>query len=75
MSIQTGYEDRDPEAIDTPPEEAKWKVEYQPIGSNESEKTFYVRLDADGKSLGLLRLPSLEYVRWLRERLQGEEED
>lgn len=75
MSIQTGYEDdkHDDEKKLPPPEEVEWKVEHMAIGSSEEDKAItYVRVEVGGKTLGMLRLPNTEYLRWLRERLAHE---
>ena len=70
MSIQTGYNDR-PEKEIPPPDKAVWKIEITKVGEGEVEKDkIYVRIEIDGDVLGMLRLPSAEYLVWLRERIQ-----
>ncbi len=70
MTIQTGYGDRPSKSI-PPPEDVEWKVQITQIGEGEAEKDkVFVRVEIDGDSLGLLRLPNTAYLLWLRERIQ-----
>ncbi len=74
IPVSTGYEDPPPEESKIPPpEEVKWLVQIALVGESVEEKDIvFVTVEVDGESLGLLRLPNGEYLRWLRERIQGD---
>ena len=69
MSIQTGYEDKPLSEI-PPPEEVKWTVQLDRVAEGSDEHFVYARVEIDGEAIGMLRLPSAEYLRWIRERIQ-----
>ena len=72
MKISTGYEGPDymeEEKKVKPPEECEWVVLVKEVADTESE-TLYATIECDKETLGMVRLPNPEYLRWLRERIQ-----
>ena len=66
QKVSTGYESRS-ETESLPLQSTyNWELEVERIADGEC---VYTRLDLDGKTVGTLRLPNLEVVKWLRERL------
>ncbi len=55
------------------PEECEWTVEVLKIADNSDENpdVVYAAIHVDGQVIGSVRLPDVEYLRWLRERIQG----
>ena len=55
-----------------PPEECEWKVSVLSVADNEEKpEIVFAAISTDGQVLGSVRLPNPEYLRWLRERIQG----
>ena len=75
MKDLTGYQgpdymDKDKET--KPPGECEWYIIERKVGNTSKDiTTVYVAFECDGEVLGSLRLPNPEYLRWLRERIQG----
>jgi hypothetical protein len=54
-----------------PPEDCTWSITQKNVGDSEEADTIYAAFECDGEVLGMVRLPNPEYLRWLRERIQG----
>ena len=55
-----------------PPEECEWFVVEKKVAESEDfGDIIYARFECDGETLGMIRLPNVEYLRWIRERIQG----
>jgi len=72
----TGYQGPDYPPDETkktkPPEECEWMISQKNVGNAEEDTdTIYAAFEVDGETLGMVRLPNPEYLRWLRERIQG----
>jgi len=71
----SGYEGPDyiEEKKKTPqPADCEWKVEVLQIAdSDENPDVVYAAIHVDGQVIGSVRLPNVEYLRHLRERIQG----
>ena len=74
MRSDSGYEGPDhlnKEKI-KPPEDAEWIIKTKDVAdSDEYTETVYAVFEVDGETLGMVRLPNPEYLRYLRERMQG----
>jgi len=65
----SGYDGAKKEEL-KPPEECEWIVKLNSVASNEDEPdVHYATITVDGEAVGSVRLPSPEYVRYLRERI------
>lgn len=51
------------------PQSRVWEVELEQVGQMVGGEVVYARIVVDGETLGALRLPNNEHLRWLRERL------
>ncbi len=72
MTDETGYAGPAPkkELENVPdPEDRKWMVLFEPVAHNE-EGIAFVRIELDGETIGMLRLPNNEHVVWLKGRIQ-----
>lgn len=67
-SVTGGYDGQTEEKKLPPPEEAKWTVMVDE--KLHSDTAIYARLMIDGEVLGFFRVPSWEYLKWLREKIQ-----
>lgn len=55
-----------------PPEECEWSVSILNVADSDSDtEVVFAAIYADGQVLGSVRLPNPEYLRYLRERIQG----
>lgn len=55
------------------PEDCLWELAIISVGSQEGDDdTVYVTFLLDGEPLGSLRLPSSEYVRYLRQKIYSD---
>jgi len=73
MKVSTGYEGPDYLEEDKkvkPPEECKWAVLEKKVADSDDE-VLYATIECDEETLGSVRLPNPEYLRFLRERIQG----
>lgn len=73
--LDTGYQGpdyMDEEKSTKPPSECEWRIVQKNVGESERETAVvYAAFEVDGEVLGMVRLPNAEYLRWLRERVQG----
>lgn len=77
--MHTGYQgpdyidkDDEPEKVKTPGD-CKWKIQIKNVArSDEYPDTVFAQVEIDGDVVGMVRLPNAEYLRWLRERVQGD---
>ena len=54
------------------PKDCEWLVKVLSVAdSDESPDVVFASIEIDGEVLGSVRLPNPEYLRWLRERIQG----
>jgi len=72
MKPTAGYDGPTPEDEEKvkPPEECKWEVRLDSVASAVEGESHYATILVDDEPLGSMRLPSPDYVRWLRERIQ-----
>jgi len=54
-----------------PPEDCEWEVRYLYVGQSEEDPSSFAVITLDGEPIGSVRVPNSEYIRWLRERIQG----
>lgn len=75
MKATTGYEGKKEDEQKIPaPSSRKWRVELEEVGRGDHQDV-YARLEIDGKPHGLLRLPDMKHLAYLRVLIHGEKKD
>lgn len=73
--MTSGYDGKDGKEnskTSTPsPNTRDWKLELDHKNQSSEEEVTFAVLKLDGEAVGFLRLPNLEHLKWLREKLSN----
>jgi len=66
--ITTGYEGSDPDPKDLlSPSDSSWSIE---LDTKISSESFHGTIFLNGEPIGMVRVPTMEHLGWLREKFQ-----